>query len=311
MTYESSVYNKMKKYLILSIAVIFGLAIYFAGVTDLRTPPKKHPGQNEIPARIISINPAVTEIIFELGCQDKLVAISDYCNYPSQTAGIEKIGGVTSQNFERISFLKPDLIIVQGESKHLTDFCEKRNIEWVSINLRYIDEIYDGIKQLGEILGSAEKAENLCDKISAQFKDIENRVSSAKKKKVFFSFFRTPGSLAGITTVGPKTCLSELITLAGGINIFDDVSQDYTVISKESLLKRQPDIIIEPYAVFRDNKKDTAQAIKDWSKLGALDAVKNNRICFIDPDLVLKPGPRIGQATLKLAMLLHPELFSE
>jgi iron complex transport system substrate-binding protein len=105
--------------------------------------------------------------------------------------------------------------------------------------------------------------------------------------------------------------LSELITLAGGINIFDDVSQDYTVISKESLLKRQPDIIIEPYAVFRDNKKDTAQAIKDWSKLGALNAVKNNRIYFIEPDLVLKPGPRIGQATLKLAMLLHPELFSE
>ena len=78
----------MKKYLILSIAVVFGLAIYFAGDTDPRVAPENHSDQKIIPTRIISINPAATEIIFELGCEDKLVAISNYCNYPSQTAGL-------------------------------------------------------------------------------------------------------------------------------------------------------------------------------------------------------------------------------
>lgn len=304
--------NAAKKYIILLLTAITVTVLAVSFSENNNSPAESNsPFAGGLPKRIISINPAATEIIFALGCEDKLVAVSDFCNYPSQTKDMEKVGGVTGQNLERISILEPDMIIVQGQSEHLADFCNRRNIQCVSVDLRYIDEVYDGIRQVAEFLGAEEKAEELCSTIAAQFREIDRKVSTVKKKKVFFSFFRTPGSLAGITTVGPKTCLSELINLAGGINIFDDVKQDYTVISKETLLKRQPDIIIEPYSFSKDIKTDMPQAVKDWEKLAALNAVKNNKIYFIDPDLVLKPGPRIGQAALKLAALLHPELFSE
>jgi len=267
--------------------------------------------QTQNPKRIISINPAATEIIFELGCDDKLVAVSNYCNWPPQTQQIEKAGDFLSPNFERMSMLKPDLIIIQGKAEAITNFCKHRNIECITIDLRNINELYEGINKLGKKLGCDENAKNLCSTISVQLAEIKGKVASAKKKKVFFSLYRTPGSLAGITTVGPKTLLNELLVLAGGKNIFDDLALDYTVISKESLLKRQPDIIIEPYTSSDDNKPNPDDILKDWSKLSRLNAVKNNELYSINADLVLKPGPRITQAAVKLAQLLHPELFSE
>jgi len=299
----------MKKHIIIPVAILLILTLWFMGGSeDL---PEVENSSSGIPQRVISINPAATEILFELGCQGRLVAVSDFCNYPAEVKDFEKVGGATGHNFERIARLAPDLVIFQGAGEDMVKFCRDRNIRTVSINLRNVGEVYDGIKQLGGLLGLEQEAEQICTRISGQFKEIENKVSSAKKKKVFFSFFRTPGSLAGITTVGPKTCLSELLVRAGGVNIFDDVSQDYTVISKESLLKRQPDVVIEPYAIFSDFEKDTSQALKDWGKLDALNAVSNRRIHFIDPDLVLKPGPRVAQAAMELAKIIHPELFSE
>ncbi len=181
----------------------------------------------------------------------------------------------------------------------------------LNINLRDISEIYQGIKELGEKLGNPAAAERLCSKINNELETIKNKLSSAEKKKVFFSLYRVPGTLASITTVGPDTFLGELIEVAGGVNIFSDLEQDYPVISKESLLKRQPEVIIEPYPHSAGTNCNSNEALKDWSKLSKLEAVINNKLYVIDGDIVLKPGPRVGQAAFELAKIIHPELCDE
>ena len=203
------------------------------------------------------------------------------------------------------------MIILQGQFEEMTDFCEQKNIEYINLHLRNIEEIYHNIKWLGEKLQCPNEAEALCNQIREELEEIRIKVSPAKKKKVFFSLYRTPGTLASITTVGPETYLNELINIAGGINVFDDVKQDYPVISKESLLKRQPEIIIEPYSQSNGKTSNETYVLNDWRDLKRLNAVENKNIHIVDSDLVLKPGPRVAKAALVLAKLIHPEVFNE
>jgi iron complex transport system substrate-binding protein len=300
----------MKKHSIF-LLVALCLGVCFVGVFITKHNQPSAEQNNFVPGRVISINPAATEIIFKLGSEEKLIAISNFCNYPPETENIDKIGGVINPNFERISVLNPDLIIIQGQCDDIASFCQHKGIKYININLRNISEIYEGISELGQILGCPDAAEKLCEKIEAELESVKQNLSTAEKKKVFFSLYRTPGTLASITSVGPDTFLGELIEIAGGENIFSDIGQDYPVISKETLMKRQPDIIIEPYSHSAGENCDPNDALKDWSKLGKLDAVINKKLYVIDGDLVLKPGPRVGQAALKLARLIHPELFDE
>lgn len=296
----------MDKYKIILILIVLIAGVYLAGLFVPDNPKQTAPANISIPDRVISINPAATEIIYKLGCEDKLIAISDFCNYPPQTDHIQKIGGAINPNLEKLNALKPELVIVQGQCKDILNFCEHKNIETLNIHLRDIDEIYQGIIQLGDKLNSALPAEKLCRTIKDQLETIKIKVSSTQKKKIFISLYRTPGSLSSITTIGPDTYLSELIAIAGGINIFNDVHQDYPVISKETLLKRQPEIIIE-----LSSEPHPEQFLEDWSKLGRLNAVQNRQFYALNADLVLKPGPRVTQAAIELAKLIHPELIDE
>lgn len=297
----------MKKYLVLLIILFLCLGGYFIASFMPDVPAYSVPESSSTPKRIISINPAATEIIYSLECEDRLIAVSNFCDYPPQAQEIAKIGGDINPNFERINALRPDLIILQGRCENVVDFCEQKQIEYINIQLRNTEEFYHNIKWLGEKLECQNEAETLCNKIRKELETIRAKVSGLKKRKVFFSLYRTPGTLTSITTIGPETFLNELIDMAGGVNIFNDVKQDYPVISKETLLKRQPEIIIEPYS----HSKDETSVLNDWRNLEGLKAVENKNVHVVDADIMLKPGPRVVKAALILAKLIHPEAFDE
>lgn len=301
----------MKHNRLLTAAGIIFIIVYGIILSFNNDGKNDNSNSKAIPQRVISINPAATEIIFELGFQDKLAGVSDYCLFPAETVKIDKVGGVINPNFERISTLVPDLIIIQGKCDDIVKYCDLKKIDYMNINLRTISEIYDGIQILGDKLGCQSEADILCRKIRSEVGSVKSMFNTSVKKKVFFSLYRLPGSLASITTVGNKTFLSELIEVAGGENVFNDLEQGYPVISKESLLKRQPDIIIEPYTHSGSSMSSKEEVLQDWKMLAKMNAVINNEVYLIDSELVLKPGPRVGKAALELAKLIHPESFSE
>lgn len=300
----------MKKYLLPFLILLICAGLYTAGLV-LRKDDTQLQRNYQIPERVISINPAATEIIFALGCQNKLAAVSDFCDYPPEAAKLVKVGGAINPNFEQISVIDPDLIIIQGQCDAISNYCKHKNIELININLRTVDEIYCGISLLGQKLGCSAAAEKLCSTIKNELEAIRKKANTAQKKKVFFSLYRSAGTLASITTIGPDTCLTELIDIAGGVNIFNDLRQDYPIISKETLMKRNPDLIIESYSESTGTYRDANEALRDWYKLGGLSAVEKGNLHVIDGDLVLKPGPRIAEAAAALAKLIQPELFED
>ena len=262
--------------------------------------------------RIICMSPAVTETLYALDCGDLVVGVSSFSDFPAEAAKKPSVGGYINPNFERLLTLQGDLVIVQGRQEKVSDFCRQKNIPLLRVTFKDLAAIYQDIRTLGSELDRQGEAAALCDRIRQEIQDVQTRVAGCDRPRVFFSLYRAPGSLAGLSTVGGNTFLDELIEIAGGRNIFNDVvNDDYPQISKETLLKRQPQIIIEPVAA--DKLTDQQRSVRwaDWRRLGNIPAVADGRIFFPTSDTLLKPGPRMGQAAQCLAELIHPEVDDE
>ncbi len=287
---------------IVAIIAAIGVSMWLSGLSPQQRQRSSDSGQIE---RIVSINPAATELIFALDCQNRLVGISDFCLYPPETQNYERLGGGINLNFERVTALQPDLVIIQGKSQQIVDFCNTKGIEIMRMDLWDINGLMADIQILAKKLGRRDKGNELIAKIRSQLKAVQIAVEDKPVKSVFFSFSRTPGTLTGISTVGKGTLLDELVELAGGENIFADVTTAYPVISKEALLRLDPQVIIEPVPARSFSETKRKSAINDWQQLSKIRAVHNGDIYFPDADLILKPGPRIGIAAKVLAECIH------
>lgn len=307
--------NFVKKHkLLFSTLLLFGMGSALALLPGLfRTSPNtaKVLSASTPPQRIICASPAVTELVFALGCGARVVAVSDFCNYPPEAKQKPRIGGFINPNYEQIIAVKPDVIIYQGRHEKIRTFCSQYNIATIGLEVSDIETIFNDIKLLGDKLGSPEKANALCIDIQKSLEQIKTTVAGTHRPKVFLSLGRVAGSTDSLSTAGASTFLSELIEIAGGRNIFGDITLSYPKISKESLIKRQPEIIIEPRFNDKLTEQFRSRLLADWLELSLLPAVKNSRVYFPTDDSLLIPGPRVAQAAQLLAELIHPELFNE
>ena len=267
------------------------------------------PGQTiEEASRIICAAPSVTEIVFSLGIGDRVVGVSDFSTFPPEALTVAPIGGLINPNKEKITSLQPDLLIIQGQNESLARFCEEHGIRFLSIEINTLEDIWTAIHTIGLTLRAEEKARALIQKIKDDLQDIKDRIQDRPLKKVFLTLGHTPGDLTGLMTTGPGTFLHELVSVAGGENIFSDASGLYPQISKESLVKRQPEVILEaiPGGIPEDKLKLLK---KDWSQLPMLPAVKSGNIHFLVEDFLLIPGVRISRTVRRFAEIFHPEAF--
>lgn len=305
---------------ILFVSVLFILGLLLAvGISkfDLRHGSDQidAPTENIAPAavaqRIICLSPAITEIVFALDAVDHIIATSGFCRYPPEAVSYPQVGSYINPNFERIVSLQPDLIIYQGKFEKMARFCLIRTIPALNVKLDTVDDIYQTIRQIGSQLDRNRKADNLCHNIQSDIKQIQERLSGKETVPVFISMFRQPDALVNLATVGPDTVISSLIETAGGRNIFHDVTTLYPTISKESLIKRRPQVIIEIQSpdFVADHTPD--ELIDSWRMLADLPAVQNRRVFVVTDSSLFTHGPRIAQATRILAELIHPEAFDD
>lgn len=258
--------------------------------------------------RIICAAPSVTEIVFALGIGKKVVGVSDFSTYPPEAQTIPRIGGLINPNKEKITSLQPDLLIIQGQNESLARFCDEEGIRFLSIEIDTLEDIWTAIHTLGQILESQEKASALVRKIKDDLQDIREKIKDRPLRKVFITLGHTPGDLTGLMTTGPGTFLNELVSTAGGENIFADAPGLYPQISKESLVKRQPEIILE--AIPGGIPEEKLKLLKnDWTQLPMLPAVKSGNIHYLTEDFLLIPGVRIAQTVRRFAEIFHPDAF--
>lgn len=263
-----------------------------------------------IPQRVVCGSPAVTEIVFALGCGDRVVGVSDYSTYPPEAGNKPSIGGWVNPNRERLLVLKPDLIVTQGKHENLSVFAGEYGILFHTVKLDRLEDVYTAIDSIAGVLHVAGRGTELANRIRGDIGILCEKMAGVRARRVLLLFGRSPGDLTGLSSVGPGTFLDDVIAVAGGTNIFGDAKGAYPQVSKEALLIRRPECILELNP--GDLPTETVDRLRaDWRAMSDLAAVRQGRIVYLDEDFLLIPGPRIAQIAECLARAIHPELFGE
>jgi len=263
---------------------------------------------DKIPEKIISLSPSNTEILFALGLADKVVGVTDYCNYPPEAQEKPSIGGFSTPNIEEVVALSPDLILATSiHEKRIIPQLEGRGMAVFALNPKTLDEVLESITLVGEITGKDEEASQLVTEMRNRIKAVTDKTDNlpeSQRPKVFCITWHDP-----LMTPGSGTRHDELVVKAGGINVARDLS-GYADISLEAVIEANPQVIIA--GVGMGSGEDLPfQFVKTEPRLRNVDARINNRVYSMDVDLAGRPGPRITEALEKFAEFIHPELFKK
>jgi iron complex transport system substrate-binding protein len=295
----------MKKYLSLSL-FIFSIFLIAPGCGKKNIPVMVN--NSKPPQRIVSLAPDLTEIVFELGLADKVVAVSNDSDYPPAAREKNKTGSFWQPDIESIIAVKPDLVIALWfeQQKSVADSLNRLGIKTLTIQLERIDHLYNAISEIGIATGYQKQAKELCDKIRNQINNIREKCSSSSRPKVLWVVQQEP-----LRVVGRDTFLNEVIEIAGGENCIGSTLFKYPQIDSEQLLINKPEIIIHSTMGTKDIAAQQKAAEIFWSQKAVLPAVKNKKIFVVDSDLVQRVGPRLPQGIETIASVLHPELFKQ
>jgi len=258
---------------------------------------------DQVPQRLVSHVPGITETLFALGLGEKVVGVSDYCDYP-EAAGLKpSVGDYFNPSIENIVALDPDLVLTDGHSENIKGL-ESLGITFFVIDPQGIDGILGDIELLGKITGTEKRAEELIKDMQDSISQVIALMEDAPKVKVFYIIDATDLTLPW--TVGPGSFADALITMAGGENAAK-AQGAWVQFSLEEVISSDPEIIILPAkhgTAF--TSPETLKAHPAWR---GITAVRQDRIYTIDGDLVDRPGPRIVQGLKEMAKIIHPELF--
>lgn len=264
------------------------------------------------PQRIVSTGPSITEILFALGLGPRVVGVTQYCNYPPEAKKVRRIGTWMTPNMEAILESRPDLVIVQKTGIHDDARYRAMKLGTMLLRLDSINDILQSIRQIGAATGTEARASQLAATIERELDAIRKRVAGRRPTKAMFIVGRTPGALEGLIAVGKRSYLTEVMDVAGGENIFDDSVVGYPKVVHESILARNPEVIIDmgEHPDARPiSEKQIQSEIALWRKYPSLPAVKNNRVHIVSSDLFVHAGPRVIDLARVLAKLFHPELY--
>jgi len=260
---------------------------------------------DKIPQRIVSHVPSITETLFALGLEERVVGVSDYCDYPEEAKLKPSVGNYFNPTIELIVALEPDLVLTDGHSESIKGL-EALGINFFVIDPKDIDGILEDIELLGKITGTGKKARALVNDMNGILAQVVSQVENAPKVRVFYVFDAT--DLNNPWTAGPGSFVDSLITMAGGENIAAEAQGAWVQFSIEQLVSSDPEIImvdtIHGTAIVSEEELRAHPAWRETT------AVRQGKIYRVDGDLVNRSGPRIIQGLEEMARIIHPELFT-
>lgn len=316
----------MKKKLTILLILVTSLAMILAGCQNgtAQTTPVPSPSSTSTPAptpedtsytvidsqgneikfektpeTVVSLAPNVTEIIFAIGAEEKLIARTDWCNFPEAVSNYASVGNIDQPDVEKIIELNPDVVILSEITKKELAY----QIRDAGIPFVVVDEegsftgAYRCIEIVGSVLGAEKNAAEVVSTMKTEIDSITVKVSGAQKKTVYYVMGYGE---YGDYTAGKGTFISEMIAAAGGINVADDTEGwSYSV---EKLIEHNPDVLLlSTWA--------PAEGLKETNGYKTLTAVKENKMYTLDDDSLQRLGPRLSEAFSSMAKAIHPELF--
>jgi iron complex transport system substrate-binding protein len=251
------------------------------------------------PETIISVVPNVTEMLYAFGLGNKVIAVGDYDNFPPEVAAKPRIGGLINPNIERIIELHPDLVITYGSQDILRRRLESVGIRMFPFVHGNVEHTLQYMQDLGKNVGAEERAAQAVSDIRKTFEEVKAK-APAVPPKVFLVHNRGAGTLGSFYTVGSLAFQHDLIKIAGGRNLFEDVDAETLEPTLEEVLSRRPDIIIETVPA-PSQEADIRQRTKDWESIG----LAKGRIYVEAEDFFLVPGPRMSLAARRISDIIR------
>jgi len=244
------------------------------------------------PKRIVSLSPAMTEIIFSLGLGVRIVGVTTVCDRPDEARSKTKIGGMANPSLEAIVALKPDMVVMttDGNPKAIAERLAKLGIKTYIFRARRLAKLPAGIREMGQVLGARPAADHLAENIEKAIRDISmshrgklSQTGNGGGRKALFVIWPSP-----LIVAGPGTILNDAMKISGLSNIASDGKVAYPRFSVEAVIERQPDLIL--IGKGHDDMKTLSKGF--LKSLSMLEAVKKGHICFMG-DALYRPGPRI------------------
>lgn len=271
----------MKKYLIL---LLFSTVTHASSITV-----EDYLGRSvtlESPARrIVALAPHIVENLYSAGAGNKLVGVVSYSNYPQEATGIQKVGSYAAFSLETIVSLQPDLILMWGSGNGMRalEKLETLDIPVFVSEPRQLGDIPRSISLLGKLAGTEQASEAEALRIEREIILLKAAYGSSQALTVLYQIWNDP-----LQTINGDHLISQVIELCGGTNIFGDIKTLAPKISIESVLLRNPDVIVAS-----GMSRARPEWLDDWVNYPSLTAVKNKALFFVDPDHIQRPTARV------------------
>jgi len=255
------------------------------------------------PQRIVSLAPSNTEILFALGLGDRVVGVTEFCNYPPEATKKPKVGGFSKINIEKVVELQPDLVL--AADLHIPEVLpnlEKLKLTVLVLNAPDLPGVLKGIRLVGKATGQERAAEMVTSQMQQRADAVAQAVKGRKRPRVYWELDNT------LWTAGPGSLIQDLIDRAGGENIAANAQKAWIQLTAEAIIAANPEVIVLADHPFGESAK-TVAARPGWSAISAVASKRIVELTQEQTDIVSRPGPRIVDALELIARVLHPDAF--
>jgi iron complex transport system substrate-binding protein len=261
----------------------------------------------DLPRRIVSVSPNVTEMLYGIGAISQVVGITDYCTYPPEVNKLPSIGGWHNPSLEKLASLQPDLVISDdGQAPFIEKNIEALGLRFLVVPNHTVSDVYKGIADLGRATGHEQQTGRLIAQTREGLQRISQSTAGRATPSVILIVNRTPGTLRDLYTATEGGFLAELVAIAGGRIAAPKARNGYGKLSKEDLLAINPDIILD--FIHGSESRFAGNPIEAWKEMPELKAVRTGRVHGVNEDYVPHASQRMVQTAELFARLIHPEV---
>jgi ABC-type Fe3+-hydroxamate transport system substrate-binding protein len=248
------------------------------------------------PQRVVSLNPATTDLVFALGAGSRLVGRTHWDLYPEEAKKVADLGSGLRPNVEAVLGVRPDLVLLyaSNDNRAAATALRTAGVNTLSLKIDHIADFHRAARLIAKVLGDSARGVIVSDSVGRTLESVRARTASLRRPTVFWHIWDAP-----LITIARGSYMNELIEIAGGSNIYGEMSAASPMVSIEDVLRRNPEYII--------TGPEGAEKIRRDPRWAEAPAVKENRILVADTTLVSRPSVRLGEAAVSLARLLHPD----
>ncbi len=256
------------------------------------------------PTRVVSLAPSITETLFAIGLGERVVGVTQFCDYPPEARTKPKVGYM-HPNVESIVALQPDLVLAPREfiRPDILGKLEQLKIPAFILDAKTAEDIPSHIQTIGRMLDHTGPANQTAMALRQRLAELRTKIEALPRPRVLYVLNSQP-----LITVGPGSFLHHLIELAGGANVAARAKAPYPRLNMEEVIKEDPELIVFPGGGAEGIPEPERQL---WQRWTTISAVRHRRFHEVPSDLLNRPGPRIVQGLERLARIIHPEAFTD